>query len=217
MSGLKIAPSLPVRPYYLGLYVAYLSENGYAPSTIKTVVSAIGWFHRMPNLDDPSLAPAIARMIQGTKQGPTSPLKRDPITRSLLHKMIDRVDLLFTSNYESKQVKALLLLGYHACARAGELVLSSNTDHTIKLDNVTFVQSSTNLSLIFILDSYKHSKEKVEFELRQADTPIYCPVKHLLDYLALRGTAPGFLFINALGAPMKREYLAKIIKSLLRL
>ena len=44
--------------------------------------------------------------------------------------------------------------------------------------------------------------------------PTYCPVRHLFSYLEARGTSPGHLFLNAAGIPVKRDFLAKQIRSL---
>ena len=45
---------LPVSPSVLALFIAYLFNLNYAPSTVNTYVSAIGYSHRLSNLPDPT-------------------------------------------------------------------------------------------------------------------------------------------------------------------
>ena len=46
--------SLPVLPATLALLVAYLFNRRYASSTVNTYVTALGYFHRLAGLRDPT-------------------------------------------------------------------------------------------------------------------------------------------------------------------
>ena len=214
LDDIHVSRNMPIPTYYVGLYVAKLFKEGLAPATIRLALSAIGWFHRMSNAPDPTLAPAIQRMIMGAKRAAPPPKKLDPITRPLLHIMVTKVDSLPSSDFQRRLTKALLLLGYHACARVGELVVSGNADHTLKMENLSIRQVRGNTGIHFELESYKHSKGKIEFELLPGDDPVLCLVRHLISYLELRGTGPGCLFLNATRAPVRREFLANQIQML---
>ena len=214
LDQLKVSRTMPVPSYYVALYIAKLVKEGYAPGTIRLAVSAISWFHRMSNLSDPTVTPAIQRMLIGTKRAAPPPKKLLPITRSLLFLMLSKVSLLVLSDFEQKLTKALLLLGYHSCARVGELLVSSNADHTLRIENLSFKKVNNSLSIRFVLPSFKHSKEETDFVLEPAVDPTWCPVRHLFSYLEARGTSPGILFLNATGIPVKRDFLAKQIHSL---
>ena len=135
------------------------------------------------------------------------PKKLLPITRSLLHKMLMKVELLVLSDFQHTPVKALLLLAYHTCARVGELLISSNADHTIKLENMFIKYVNGYPTIKFVLPSYKHSKEETQFLLEPAEHPNWCPVRHLLLYLKKRGNQPGYLFLNQAGTPIRKVSL----------
>ena len=57
--------SLPVLPATLALFVAYLFDRRYAPSTVNTYVSALGYFHRLAGLQDPTKTFYIVEMLKG--------------------------------------------------------------------------------------------------------------------------------------------------------
>ncbi len=44
-----------------------------------------------------------------------------------------------------------------------------------------------------------------------------CPVKLLVQYLQMRGTSPGFLFIRQDGGPVKAAWFAQRLKQLLQM
>ena len=46
--------SLAIAPTTLALFIAYLYDKGYAPSTVNTYVSALAYFHKLSNFPDPS-------------------------------------------------------------------------------------------------------------------------------------------------------------------
>ena len=205
---------MPIPSYYVGLYLAKLSKEGYAPGTLKLALSAISWYHRMSGALDPTPTPAIQRIIIGAKRTAPPPKRLHPITRSILHAMLAKVPLLPLNDFQQKLTRAILLLGYHACARIGELVVSSNDDHTLKIENVHLKVREGQLSFRFVLPSYKHSKEEGCFVLEPAANQVWCPVRHLLAYLKVRGTGPGYLFLHQEGSPIKRDFVANQIRAL---
>ena len=214
LEGLKVSRRMPIPSYHVALYLAYLSKEGYAPGTLKLALSAISWYHKMSGAPDPTTAPAIQRMIIGAKEKAPPPKKLHPISRSILHAMVAQVPFLPLSDYMQKLTKALLLLGYHACARVGELLVSSNADHTLKMENIHFSHEEGKISFRFTLPSYKHSKEEASFVLEPAYDQAWCPVRHLISFLKERGTGPGYLFLSTEGHPIKREFLANQIQAL---
>ena len=197
---------MPVPAYYVALYIAKLSKEGYAPGTIKAALSAISWFHRMSNVPDPTSAPYLQRMILGSKLNAPPPRKLLPITRPILYLMLDRVNSLVLSTYQHILVKALLLLAYHSCARVGELLVSSNADHTIRLKNVAIKNAQRNPTIRIELPSYKHSKEATFFQLKMFKDPSRRPVKHLcaFDFLQKKQCQTYLLVIPMLNMPLSQ-------------
>jgi hypothetical protein len=57
---LKIPASIST----LALYLAYLYNKGYAGSTISSYNSAVGYYHKLENVADPSTSFFISKLIQ---------------------------------------------------------------------------------------------------------------------------------------------------------
>ena len=137
---------------------------------------------------------------------------RKPITKDLLHQIIDAVPYTQQNQYSILLVKELFLLSYHACMRAGEAVMSSHDQHTLSLQDVEKVMHEGYPAYHIAFTSYKHSKGGSSFILTAARQLNYCPVKALEDYLLLRGTSPGKLFVNIFGQPLDRQYFNNALK-----
>ena len=52
-------------PATLALFVAHLFDCRYASPTVNTYVSALGYFHRLAGLQDPSKTFSIIEMLKG--------------------------------------------------------------------------------------------------------------------------------------------------------
>ena len=209
----RVPPTLPIAPQTLAIYIAHLSTRNFATATIRSAVSALAWHHRIRDLPDPSTPLYIKRMITGHKPQTTTKQEQFPIDRVLLHRLIDLLPLAIQAPYQRILLKALLLLMYHACMRVGEALVSNTADHTVKVDNVTIINSQPP-AVSMVLNSYKHSSSPKSFIIQSADSTDYCPVAALIEYLKVRPPQKGLLFLAANGASVKRHYLSTNIKLL---
>ena len=150
-------------------------------------------------------------MIKGMakKGGPSK--RKDAITRSLLHDLVLCLKK-FQSNFMSTLLKAVFLLAYHGCFRIGELCKSKDLSHTIKLDNVLFINSPVT-HLEITLNSFKHSKSPSTFSIPPSPDSDFCPIRALLHYLKIRPPGLGPLFLTETGSPLNRVTVSKILKS----
>ena len=144
---------------------------------------------------------------------------QDNYTQSieLLSRMIEVAESNIHPHFNFVLVKALLLTMYYACLRVGEAIVSSNEDHSIKIENVHILEENAKTSIKIILISFKHSSQSKEFILTQSENELYCPVQALLSYLRLRVHKPGLLFTDILGRPLNRTFLVNKLKFLLSL
>ena len=76
--------SLPIAPATLALFVAYLFANHYAISTINTYVSALGYYHRLVGLKDPTKTFYITETVKGYGRINCTLDSRLPITLPIL-------------------------------------------------------------------------------------------------------------------------------------
>ena len=56
---------IPIYPATLALFIAYIFNRDYAPSTVNTYVSALSYSHKLSGLPDPTRVFYIAQMLKG--------------------------------------------------------------------------------------------------------------------------------------------------------
>lgn len=92
---------LPISPPNLALFIAYLFDHHYAPSTVKSYVSALGYSHKLSGFPDPSQAFFIMQMLKGYSKLGTRLDSRLPITLPILHKIIEAASRFSCSDRKS--------------------------------------------------------------------------------------------------------------------
>ena len=78
--------ALPIYPTILALFVAFLYDRKYAPSTVITYVSAMSYSHKLYNFPDPSKAFLTVQMLKGKVGFRLDSLL--PLTLPILHRLI---------------------------------------------------------------------------------------------------------------------------------
>ena len=107
----SVVTELPISPHTLALFIAYMYDKHYAPSTVSSYVSALGYSHRLLSFPDPTKAFFIIQMLKGyTKLGSRLD-SRLPITLPILHRIIEGASQLAISQFVCP---VLLLLEYLA-------------------------------------------------------------------------------------------------------
>lgn len=76
---------LPIPINTLSLYLASLFIRGYAPLTICTYNSALSYWHKLNNAQDPTSSFFILKLLQGAKW---RRIRFDSITRSILNRLV---------------------------------------------------------------------------------------------------------------------------------
>ena len=126
-----------------------------------------------------------------------------PISRSLLHSILDKLVFLSSSPYEYLY-RCLFLLAYYCCLRAGEAVVSTHPQHTLQLLSFSQFSDSSHSTLTIRFSSYKHFREQITFVLEGTSTT-NCPVQAFSDYTKLRSSVAGSIFLHSSGVPLSRK------------
>ena len=206
--------SFPASPEAVALFTIHLSQKKLAIRTIRTYTSAISYIHKINNFPDPASSFLVAKTIQGLQNQNTQSVRSPllPITRVILHQLIDNIPTCCHSTYHRYMWSALFHLCYHGCLRAGEAVVSSTPEHTLKVHQVQVSQSHITINF----KSFKHSGDATPSVTIQADpNPARCPVKALQAYLAVRPQVDGPLFIETNATPIHRTQFTAFLKSVL--
>lgn len=200
--------SWPVEPVVLGLYVSHLHANHYAPSTMATYVSAIGYYHKLRSLADPSVHFLVQRALQGARKLHPQADVRLPITQPLLIKLVNAAQQCLPSPYRKCMVSSMLLLAFAAFLRVGEMTISQgNEDNVLRLADITFLPNGY-LSVLFRHFKHADGQRRIEVGNQQA----FCPVTHLAQFIGLRGTKAGYLYCWPSGKAVSRAEFCRMLK-----
>ena len=113
--------ALPIPPPNLALFIAYLFDNHYAPSTVSTCVSTLGYSHKLSGFPDPSQAFFIIQMLKGYSKLGARLDGRLSITQPILHKIIAAASRFSCSKYQIRQFQAMCSVAFYAFLRVGEM------------------------------------------------------------------------------------------------
>ena len=133
---------------------------------------------------------------------------RKPITSDILRKILLANKEIAGNTYTHALYQCVFLLAFHACLRAGEIVVSASNKHTLKLANI----NNRGDSHLLTMDSFKHSKKPVTLALRPQLNSRFCPVSAMNHYLRLRSSSSPFLFVDEAGTPIVRGLLLKHLR-----
>lgn len=212
--------SMPIKTHTIGLFVVYLHRQNLKASTIRTYMSAISYFHKSHGHTDPTASFIVNKALQGvSKQSITTKTPLLPITKTELTSILSAIPFNTNSDYSHIMYRALFLVCFHACLRAGEVVHSNTNRHTLQLDQLQKCElGSSNTFLIKFL-SYKHSTDKQQPQVVLTPNPDkrLCPVKAIERYLKRRGLEKGPLFIKENKKPLSRAEFSCFLKDCLEL
>ena len=209
---------LPLRLSVVASFLAHLYSLGHSHGTITTYCSAIAYYHKIRNISDPMSTFYITKLLQGIKRSSKEVRSLKPISKQLLHTLVDSLPFVCQDIYDRVLYRALMLFMYYGCLRVGEAIVSDgNDDHTITLGGLQKVIINGKLEHILVtLTTFKyHYAGKCQLRLSCRLDRRYCPVQALSDYLMLRPKVAGLVFVNTDGRPINRNNLASILRQLL--
>jgi len=79
----SVSATLPISPPVLALFIAHMYDRHYAPSTVSTYVSALGYCHKLSGFPDPTKVFFIVQMLKGYGKLGSRLDSRLPITLGL--------------------------------------------------------------------------------------------------------------------------------------
>ena len=211
---------LPITPANLALFIAYLFERNYAHSTVNTYISALSYSHKLLGLPDPTRVFYIIQMLKGYGKTGSQLDSRLPITLPILQSLLEVAPRTKGSSYQICQFKAMCSLAFFAFLRMGEITTSKNKScQPLQLHQLAYVCDSGNpvAAMKLTFHDFKHHYNQRPFTLIINRQQTCCPIKSLLDYLALRGRQVGAIFVTQTGAPVTRDAFTSQLSEAIRL
>ena len=197
----------------MALFIAHMFNLHYAPSTVTTYVSALGYSHKLLGFPDPSKVFYVSQILKGYKKVGFRLDSRLPITVPILDRLVSIAPFLQGSTYQIIQFQAMCSLAFYAFLCIGEMTTAfhSTANPPLQLYQLTKLISPSGELQAFKLTfgDFKHSYNARPFSVVLSRQPTStCPVVLLSEYLALRGLRPGAIFVSEGGLPVPRSFLA---------
>ena len=181
--------SLPFTEVLICNFIGDLFQQGYSPSTITSLVSAISYPHNLFNLPDPTHCFIVRKTIKGTHNLVKSGNIRLPITKIIRIKLLSALHHTVQEADTRVLLSTIFLIAFHAFMRLGELVARSSVYDTkvIQRQNLLFLDDN---SVQLILRHFKNMKDGQPIVLTLSVNyfnPQLCPVralKHLPPFIS---------------------------------
>lgn len=210
-SELHITYWFPAKTPAVVSFIAFCFQKGYASSSITSALSAISYIHKMHNLEDPSAAFVVRKLLHGAAKLRPSNDQRAPVTKSILHQLVLSSPHVSICYYNNVLTAAMYLLAFHAFLRIGEIAVTkaSQSNSVLQLNQLSV--NTEECTVVF--HSYKHYQgPPVSLVISAHAGSPFCPVQAIKSYLAVRRNSPGPLFIFPGGTPVSKSFFGDQLK-----
>lgn len=197
------------------IYIAYCSCEGLSYNTVVSRVSAIAFIHRFRCKTDNTQHFLVRKTLMGYKNKFNVCDSRKPLSISLLSSMCNNLHKIFTDRYNICMFRALFLTAFYAFLRIGEYTSkTSGNPNNILRSNVKLHYKNNQLQGFSItFDKFKHSKGRTFTLYISKCSNDLCPVQAMSNYLSLRPTLEGPLFVSRQNSPISSSFFNTIMKS----
>lgn len=194
-------------------FIAYCHFSGLSYKSICSRVSALNFINRFLGARKSCHTFMVKRILLGCKRLSPSSDKRRPITIKILKRLCNVVVRLFTNKYNRRLIKAMFCLSFFALLRIGEITTSKTANHTLQYSSVTVSKKKGYPKKLSVtLKHYKHSVSPFTIILKPFSIKEVCPVQAVSDYMAIRSSITGPLFINEKGTPITNKQFTKTLR-----
>ena len=111
LTSFNCSITLPIDERTVALYITHLWRSDLKPSSIRTYICAISYFHKINRQNDPTASYFVKQVLKGAsrnKNWVTRTLK--PFTKLILQEVISIVNKLYETKYEQCLFKKQLFL-----------------------------------------------------------------------------------------------------------
>ena len=217
----RLDHSLPISTTNLGLFLTSLYEQQKSYGTIVGYATAIGFFHKLRCLPDPSDSEFIVKLLNGIKKLKPPSDKRKAINLEKLELLLSQLSMLNLSHYDVILYRTMFLFTYYGCLRVGKVAKASSKDNVIAFNQLAFKFSNRKIdSMCLTFLKFKHSDTVKNHRKQKSSLPKMqfskqsnkklCPVREMVRYVKLRGHSEGQLFLNEKGRDVTYNFNEKI-------
>ena len=219
-----VALTLPLSVYNVCNFICYLFGRAYSPSTIvsHTCISAISYIHKIMDIQDPTTSFLIGKLLKGCNNLQPNRDCRLPITKDILIKIVNSLNLCIPEHANRILLKAIFLLSFVVFLRLGEILIRSKA-HSDKLLQVADVAISyekgipANLNITLRhFRNIKASQPAIFSITVNGKNPNLCPVQAIHEYIQLFKPIQGPLFQFLGNSPVTHSFVSSKLHMLLQ-
>ena len=191
---------------HICLFVAFLQHEKFAPRSISTYLSALGYVHKMQGHTDPTSAFLVTKLVAGAYRLNHKPDIRLPITVTILNRLITSLEWVTSSAFDQCLFRAMFLLAFNAFARIGEITVKKNNSNVLQLADISISSNNGKVhSVAVTFHHFKHNLTATPHTITFGHGPTNSSaVQSLFEYIEMRGHYQGPLFCQANKKPVTR-------------
>ena len=211
---MKIKQVFPASVQTILLFIAHCYSLGLAPTTVSTYISAIGYKHKMLQMNDPTSSFLVKKMILGYHNTKKQVDCRLPVTLAVMKQLLASLAFTCPSYFLQVMLKAMYLVAFHAFLRVGEITVSNKTSSSVlSLSDIHFTFSKEKIDGFELsIRNYKHSNGLAKILFVKAIHSSECPVLALKAYFDLMKCKECPLFSFMDGQPVSRQFFCRQLK-----
>lgn len=205
----------------LALFITYLYDKQYAPSTVNTYVSALVYSHKLAGLEDPTKVSFILQMLKGYGKKGFKLDNRLPVTLPILERILSSASDITSSYYEACLFRAMCATAFFAFLRVGEMTVNGkkSSNPSLQFHQVSKLCISSHFikAIKISFGDYKHNYNQRPFSIvvnQQATGS--CPVQCLLEYLGQCNHNQGAFFQLHTGVAVPRNTFSHFLSSAIK-
>lgn len=202
-------------------FIAWLSLQRMAPSTIATYVAGVGYFHKIRSWPDPTQDFLVTKLIAGCRRDNSTNDNRWPITLPVLTRMLQALPHACNGQYEVVLFRAVMLCAFFGFMRIGEFAAISkyHIQNTLLLTSDVEFQDLGNANAS-VLVSFRHTKTNQTgppqvIRLVCSANASICPVRALSAFVQVRPTCSGSFFCHFGGQALTQYQFNATLKRVL--
>lgn len=172
-----------------------LHEEGLAPATIASHLSAVSFWHEVHEWRNPTKNIIVQKMLVGARKLHTPSALRTPVTLDIMRRLISAMGVLQWRTYTQTLYAAMFTMAFYAFLQVGEM---TESPHMLTTTDCKLLDHSIHITF----RSYKFSQGSCPTLIIPTANHDLCPHRRLREYLAIRCSTSAALFVDHTGRPV---------------
>ncbi|XP_053386966.1 uncharacterized protein LOC128550923 isoform X1 [Mercenaria mercenaria] len=182
-------------------YIAFMSLRQYSHSSVNCHISAISYVNKLNGLLDNTKQFIVRSMLEGLKRLKTNTDTRQPITQSVLLKLLDSLTHVCRSQFEAMLFTAAFSLAYIGLLRISEFTSSNKTTTSGVLKFQDVIIGSNKIRIYLQKSKTDQTGTGTSVDIEISDKNKFC-CENIANYIAFRPNTDGPFFVHFDESPL---------------